>query len=169
MSTEATSGQLLNLVLIAKDHVHAEHRRVNEAFFELYERTGRLVAMHLQDPAKARAEILELCDVLYGLVGDCDVFGDIADLLDPDGEFFRQHTGAPAAATDSGFIVDAAPEPAQHTVRFIVDEVEGELGVDQVLELVARDTHPERVHELAIGEPVLFQAADRPVSVTRVS
>ena len=50
---------------------------------------GGFVALSLEDATKAREEVLKICDLEFNLTGDTKATGDIAELLDPGGEFFQ--------------------------------------------------------------------------------
>jgi hypothetical protein len=64
-------------------------REASTAYFDLYEQVGRLVALSLENPVKAREAILKICDLEFALTGDTKATGDIAEFLDPEGTFFQ--------------------------------------------------------------------------------
>lgn len=153
MSTQAFTGQLLELVLVAKDKIHAQHRRANEAYFELYERVGRIVALHLQNPELAKKEIVELCDGEFGLTGDCDALSDIAELIDPEGEtFWKQNKPA--------YLVSDLDD--EHTLEGVLEMFE------QVENQTISPDERDRLKALVVGESLIF-ATEEPITITRVS
>lgn len=63
------------------------------ALAEISRRLTRLPELYESDPERALEEVHALCDVEHALTGDCRATGPIADLLDPDGEYFERTRG----------------------------------------------------------------------------
>lgn len=141
-------GQLQALVYRAKDEVVRQQAETHAVYLELYDRIGALPQLFLGDPDRARAEIIELCDIEAGLTGDCKATSDIAELLDPDGEHFHE-------MAEARYTIGVAPEP--RSLEFVTEALrltDDEVGV---------------LSRLKVTEGIVLAGQNNPHSVVRVS
>jgi hypothetical protein len=135
------TSRLLALVLAGKDEVVRQRHATDMRFTELYERLGRLVALHLEDPAKAVREAVLLADLECDLTGDCKATGDISELLDPEQEELER----------------------QHAPRYRLHDHQEDHTLDDILNglghTIGEDVR-QRVMALKVGDALLLKLAD---------
>lgn len=88
-----TIDELAGAIAIGQRSISHQIRDHFRALAEISHRLSSLPELYQTNPEQALAEVHALCDAEHALTGDCKATGPVADLLDPEGEYFERTRG----------------------------------------------------------------------------